>query len=120
MSRIVNRGSQIAVDPELEDELLQLVRKGEFAEAGDKAAQINNWAMAAAFYEHGGALLKAADTDAPYERIKATKACLLLAENLSAQNANDAAKSIYEHLAETRTGEDEAYVRNAAKAAMAR
>ncbi len=58
-------------------------------------------------------LLKAADS-AGYERIKATQACLLLAENLLVSGQKKEAVRIYAHLRETRTEPAEAYVREAA------
>ena len=53
---------QITINPEAQEEMLQLVRKGNFAEAAEKAVESNNWPMAAAFFECGGALIRAADT----------------------------------------------------------
>jgi len=64
-------------------------------------------------------LLKAADVEAAYERIKATQACLLLAENLLAAGKKSEAVKIYAHLRETRTDPSERYVRDAAKNALA-
>jgi hypothetical protein len=59
-------------------------------------------------------LLKAADTENPYERIKLTQACLVLAEKLlTAGKKNEAAK-IYTYLRDTRTDASEKYVRDAA------
>lgn len=64
------------------------------------------------------ALLKAADAEG-WERIKATKACLLLAERLAAAGTKDAAGKIYTHLKKTRTDPSEQYVAEAATAALA-
>jgi len=64
------------------------------------------------------AVLKAADVDAGHERTKATQACLVMAENLAAKDDKSAAAKIYKHLAKTRTGDDEAYVRDAAEDAL--
>jgi hypothetical protein len=64
-------------------------------------------------------LLKAADAAGGYERIKATKACLLLAERLLATDKKDLAVKIYEHLRDTREGTDEMYVCEAAKGGLA-
>jgi HEAT repeat protein len=61
-------------------------------------------------------LLMAADFEEDYERIKATKACLLLAERLLAAGEKDPAANIYGHL---RTGSDEAHVRDAAEKGLA-
>lgn len=59
-------------------------------------------------------LLRAADAEETYERVKATKACLLLAEKLAAAGIKEPAVKIYEHLRGTRKGSDETYVRDAA------
>jgi hypothetical protein len=64
-------------------------------------------------------LLKAADAEDRYERIKATKACLLLAERLLAAGKKDLAVKIYEHLRDTREGTDEMYVCDAANKGLA-
>ncbi|MHC4582369.1 MAG: HEAT repeat domain-containing protein, partial [Planctomycetota bacterium] len=58
-------------------------------------------------------LLRAAAAGEGYERIKATKACLLLAERLAAEGDKEAAVKIYRRLRDTRAGSDEAYVREA-------
>ncbi len=60
-------------------------------------------------------LLKAADAEGTYERIKATKACLLLAEKLPATGKKDLAVKIYQHRYDSRSGSDEAYISEAAK-----
>jgi len=62
-------------------------------------------------------LIKAADAKG-WERIQATKACLLLAENLKATGKNHEAVKIYTHLRDTRTEPAERYVRDAAKKAL--
>ena len=54
-----------------------------------------------------------------YERVAATKACLMLAESLNAAGKKADARRIYEHLRTTRTDPKEKYIRNAAEAAMA-
>jgi hypothetical protein len=64
-------------------------------------------------------LLKAADTEQTYERIKATKACLLLAERLIAAGRRDLSVRIYERLRDTRSGLDEAYMQDAANKGLA-
>jgi hypothetical protein len=66
-----------------------------------------------------GSLLKAADVDAGWERIQATKHCLVLAERLQADGNRDAARQIYKHLQQTRSAPREAYVREAAQRALA-
>ena len=60
-------------------------------------------------------LLKAADAEETYERNTATKACLLLAERLLEAGRKEPAVKIYTHLRDTRSGPDEAYIRDAAK-----
>jgi len=64
-----------------------------------------------------GVLLRAADAEG-WERIQATKACLLLAENLRAAGKNYEAEKIYTHLRDTRTEPAERYVRDVAKKAL--
>jgi len=63
-------------------------------------------------------LLNAADTEIIYERIKATHACFILAENLLASGDEKNAKAIYTHLVNTRTDKIERYVYGAAKEAL--
>jgi hypothetical protein len=65
------------------------------------------------------ALLNAADVQPGWERIQATKHCLVLAENLLAAGRRDMAERIYTHLRETRTDPAERYVRDAAKKGLA-
>jgi HEAT repeat protein len=62
-------------------------------------------------------LLEAADKARGWERIKATKACLLLTENLAAAGKRAEARRIYAHLRETRR-DSEAYVCEAAEDAL--
>jgi hypothetical protein len=64
-------------------------------------------------------LIKAADTQDPYERIKATQACLLLAEKLLGSNYKAEAVRIYTYLRDSRTDTSENYVRDAAATALA-
>lgn len=66
-----------------------------------------------------GVLIKAAGAEAGHERIGATKACLLLAENLAAAGRKPDAKRLYTHLRDTRKGDDEQYVREAAERGLA-
>jgi HEAT repeat protein len=65
------------------------------------------------------AVLEAGDTKVPYERIKATQACLLLAERLRAAGKKHKAARISKHLRDTRTDASEKYVRDAASKALA-
>jgi hypothetical protein len=64
-------------------------------------------------------LLKAANTGETYERVTATKACLLLAERLLEAGKKEPALKIYTHLRDTRSGPDEAYIRAAAEKGLA-
>jgi len=63
-------------------------------------------------------LLRAANAEG-WERIQATKACLLLAEKLRAAERKSEAVSIYKHLRDTRTDPAERYVCDAAKIGLA-
>jgi HEAT repeat protein len=64
-------------------------------------------------------ILKMANAEPGWERIKATQACLVLAESLkSARKKEDAAK-IYAQLRNTRTDATEQYIRKAAEKALA-
>lgn len=65
-------------------------------------------------------LLEVAGAADGYERIKATKACLLLAERLAAAGKASPASKIYKRLRDRRKGEDEAYVCEAAEAGLAK
>lgn len=58
-------------------------------------------------------LIKASGAEG-YERIKATSACLLLAERLLAAGKKAEAARLYKHLHDTRTDEGERHVRDAA------
>lgn len=65
-------------------------------------------------------LLKAADKDKEgFERIKATQACLLLAENLLAAGKKKEAARIYAHLKNTRTDPSERHIKEAATKGLA-
>jgi HEAT repeat protein len=64
-------------------------------------------------------ILKMANAEPGWERIKATQACLVLAENLKAAEKNKDAARIYAQLRDTHTGEGEQYVREAAEKALA-
>ncbi len=64
-------------------------------------------------------LLKAADGAKGWERIQATKHCLVLAEKLADSGDTDAARRIYEHLKKTRDADSEQYIREAAERGLA-
>jgi hypothetical protein len=64
-------------------------------------------------------LLSAADKADGWERVQATKACLLLAERLGAAGKKSEAVRIYKHLRDTRTKPAERYVSDAAKTGLA-
>jgi hypothetical protein len=64
-------------------------------------------------------LLKAANAKGTYERNTTTKACLLLAERLLEAGRKGPAAKIYTHLRDTRSGPDEAYIRDAANKGLA-
>ena len=60
-------------------------------------------------------LMKTADAEPGWERIQATKNCLVLAENLTAAGKTHDAKKIYTYLRDTRKDESEKYIRDAAE-----
>ena len=64
-------------------------------------------------------LIKAADAKPGWERIRATKHCLVLAEKLLAAGNKPAAEKIYTHLRDTRKDPAERYVRQVAEKALA-
>jgi HEAT repeat protein len=64
------------------------------------------------------AVLKCADDARGFDRIRATDACLLLAENLAAAGKKADAAKIYQHLRDTRTDESEAHIRGVAERAL--
>ena len=64
-------------------------------------------------------LIKAADVPPGWERIQATKHCLVLAEKLAAAGKKAEARRIYQHLRETRKDASEAYIREQADKALA-
>jgi HEAT repeat protein len=63
-------------------------------------------------------LLKAADGAEGWERIQATKHCLVLAENLAAAGKTAESRAMYEHLGKTRTDPSERYIQILAIAAL--
>ncbi len=79
--------------------------------------QTSVWALANLGLEADVERLIAAANAKGYERIQATKACLLLAERLLATGNAKAAGRIYEHLRDTRAA-SEAYVRDTAARAL--
>ena len=64
------------------------------------------------------ALLEAADVEPGWERIQATKHCLVLAERLSKAGNRDAAAKIYKHLRDTRSEPAEKYIGDVAEKAL--
>jgi len=64
-------------------------------------------------------LIKAANAEPGWERIQATKNCMVLAENLAAAGKKDDAKKIYTYLRDTRKDASEQYVSEAAEKALA-
>jgi HEAT repeat protein len=63
-------------------------------------------------------LISESDARSGWERIQATKHCLVLAEQLAAADKKDLAGRIYIHLRDTRTDAEEQYVREAAERAL--
>lgn len=63
-------------------------------------------------------IIQAADRSEGWERIQATKHCLVLAEKLKAAGQRAEANRIYQHLQRTRTDPGERYVQLAASAGM--
>lgn len=68
---------------------------------------------------HAAVLLKAADAKTGWERVQATKHCLVLAEKLAAAGKKAEARTIYQHLLDTRQDASEKYIRQAADKALA-
>ena len=64
-------------------------------------------------------LIKAAGADQGWERIQATKHCLVLAEKLQAAGNKELPAKIYAYLRDTRKDPHEKYVRDAAEKALA-
>jgi len=64
-------------------------------------------------------LFKAADSTQGWERIQATKACLVLAEKLAASGKKADARWIYERLKKTRIGKFDQHIREAAQRGLA-
>ena len=60
-------------------------------------------------------VLKLADEAKGFDRVRATKACLLLAENLAGAGRRQDAAKIYQYLRERRTEPEERYVRDIAE-----
>ncbi len=65
------------------------------------------------------ALLGAANAKPGWERVQATKHCLVLAENLLAAGDKEQSARIYAQLRQTRTDPSEKYIRDAAEKALA-
>jgi hypothetical protein len=64
-------------------------------------------------------LIQAAGVEPGWERIQATKHCLVLAEKLAAAGDKAGADKIYAHLRDTRTDPQEKYIRDAAQRGLA-
>jgi len=64
-------------------------------------------------------LIKAADAKGAWERIQAAKACLVLAEKLTASGKKSQAAKLYKHLRDTRKESGEGYVSDLAEKALA-
>jgi HEAT repeat protein len=64
------------------------------------------------------ALIEAADGEPGWERIQATKHCLVLAEKLAEAGKKDLAGRIYAYLRDSRTSPEEQYIREAAEKAL--
>ncbi len=64
-------------------------------------------------------LIKAAGVEPGWERIQATKHCLVLAEKLAAAGQQAPAARIYAYLRDTRSDPQEKYVRDAAEKGLA-
>ena len=96
--------------PELRDALRSTNRDLRIAAA---------WALARIGAESAVAdVIGAAERKSGWERIQATNACFLLAQKLAASGKKEKAKSIYMHLRAARKDPSEAYVRDAADAAL--
>jgi len=54
-----------------------------------------------------------------WERIQATKNCMVLAEKLAAADRQSESQKIYKHLRDTRKDSSERHIRDAAEAALA-
>lgn len=63
-------------------------------------------------------VLRLADESKGFDRTRATKACLLLAERLAASGHNERAIRVYRHLRDTRTDPSEKYVSDLAVMAL--
>ena len=65
------------------------------------------------------ALIKAADVPDGWERIEATKHCVVLAERLTAAGDKASAAKIYSYLRDSRKDAHETYIRDLAEKALA-
>ncbi len=96
---------------------------GELAEAlrdPDREIRITAaWALAQTGQPAAvGPLLKAADPSNRWEKVKITKACMVLAETLLKAGKKEQAQAIYRHLKNTRKAAEDAYVKEAATKAL--
>ena len=103
----------------LRDEKSTNALKGLVSDEDREVRLAAGWALAH-IGDSGSAdlLLKAADRGG-FERIKATQACLLLAETLLAAGKKKEAARVYAHLRDTRTDPSERYVKEAALRGLA-
>lgn len=108
---------------------LGVVRDGESVDALAEASSDEDggvrlaavWALANIGHPGGmSAVLKAAERAEAWERIRMTRACLLLAEKLTASGHSGPARRIYNHLRETRTDDSERHIREAAERGLTR
>ena len=81
--------------------------------------QVASWALAN-IGDPGAVdlVIKNADAAEGFDRIELTRACLLLADNLTAAGKKDEATRVYAHLRDTRKDKSEAYVRDLAAKAL--
>ena len=87
---------------------------------GDREVRLAAGAGLAKLGDAGAAdaLLKAADVEPGWERIQATKHCMVLAEKLMEAGKEGDARKIYDHLRNTRKDPSEKYIRDAAEKAL--
>jgi len=93
--------------------------QGMLRDADAEARLVAAWALARIGDPRSvDALLGEADAAAGWQRIKATQACLLLAETLLAAGKRTPARVLYTHLRDSHTDPSESHVREAAAKAL--